>query len=157
LAGKVEEAGSDEDVLGSFLAAIESTEPMHKQPSGVLIPPTKEFILGALGIGLGSLPARLTDTQASDAIESYIGTLKNFLPMAADVGEGLKALSAKLTESQAEKMTQGFFTATKEARRPEELASFAMGLSALRVKFDDSQAKEVVAHFLAVIKRVAPS
>jgi hypothetical protein len=83
--------GQGEDVLGSFLAAIESTEPMHKQPSGVGIPPTKEFILGALGIGLGSLPARLTDTQASDAIESYIATLKNFLPMAADVGEGFES------------------------------------------------------------------
>jgi hypothetical protein len=132
---------------------------MHFQPSGVGTLPQKPYILGALGIGLGSLPITLTDSRARDAIESYIAAINGapHTAMAADVGEGLKALSAKLTESQAEKVTEIFFTAIKGAKIAGNLAALGVGLDVLPVKFTDSQAKEIVDQVLFAIKRISRS
>jgi hypothetical protein len=111
--------------------------------------------LGALGAGLGALPAKLSDTQAKEAVEPFLAAIKGTTDPDAllALGTGLEALPAKLSDSQAKAAVEPFLVAIKGTTNPSAFQALGVGLDALAAKFDGPSAKTVQGEVDDVLKR----
>jgi hypothetical protein len=118
---------------------------------------TDPSALASLSERLTALPAKLTDSQAKDAVEPFLAAIKTTTDDSAKrlLGAGLRALSATLTDSQAKEAVEPLLAAIETTADPDALQALGEALGALPAKLTDSQAKDAVEPFLAAIKTTA--
>jgi hypothetical protein len=87
-----------------------------------------------------ALPAKLSDSQAKDAVESFLAVIKRTTNRSAQemLGAGLRALDVKLTDSQAKDAVEPFLAAIKSTPNPDALKALGEGLRTLPAKLTDA-------------------